>query len=445
MTSEVVVMNRVGVALAADSAVTLEMGDSSKVRDSALKLFMLSKYRPVGVMVYNNAQLLGVPLETIIKLFRRELRTRGFDTLREYGDKLIGFLDGNTSLFPEAVQNRYFLKALRAEFRRIDEEVREELVAGGLFGEDANNSAEEVIAEHLDFWRRQEDADYFRGVSAEEVVGRISGEVHEVVNRAALSWGVGGGGVVDNLYEIARHLVAKDHFPPDVFSGLVIAGFGEAEHFPAVLELQIGGVYGGRLKVRPASLVQVSDENPSHIMAFAYTNMVDAFLHGISPRVRAHVEDATTFVREMPQLALDAVAGLAPAEKAKAAGTVRRASEAKAAEFADKVLQGTNERIQKIARAVGTLTIGELAQVASTLVGLSSFEQQMSLEQETVGGPVDAAVISKGDGFVWIDRKHYFSRELNEHFIRNYYDDAPAADDAADDDNNKEEEQQNGE
>ena len=79
MTSEVVVMNRVGVALAADSAVTLEMGDSSKVRDSALKLFMLSKYRPVGVMVYNNAQLLGVPLETIIKLFRRELRTRGFD------------------------------------------------------------------------------------------------------------------------------------------------------------------------------------------------------------------------------------------------------------------------------------------------------------------------------------------------------------------------------
>ena len=238
--------------------------------------------------------------------------------------------------------------------------MKEEIVARRLFGEDAADAAEEVIAEHLDFWRRQEDADYFRGVSAEDVVGRISGEVHEVVNRAALSWGVGGGGVVDNLYEIARHLVAKDCFPPDVFSGLVIAGFGEAEHFPAVLDLQIGGVYGGRLKVRPASLAQVSDENPSHIMAFAYTNMVDAFLHGISPRVRAHVEDATTFVREMPPLALDAVAGLAPAEKAKAAGAVRRASQAKAAEFAEKVLQGTNERSQKIARAVGTLTIGEL-------------------------------------------------------------------------------------
>lgn len=437
MTSEVVVMNRMGVALAADSAVTLEIGDSSKVRDSALKLFMLSKYRPVGVMVYNNAQLLGVPLETIIKLFRRNLARQPFDTLREYGEELIRFLDGNAELFPEAVQNRYLLQALEAETRRIGEQVEKEIIARGLFGEGATDAAEEAIENRLNFWRRLEDAEYFRDVSAGGVVGRISGEIHEVVNRATVHWGVGGE-AAKNLYEIARYLVAKDHIPLDVISGLVIAGFGEAEHFPAVLNLQIGGVYGSRLKVRPASLVQVSDENPSHVMAFAYTNMVDTFLHGISPRVRAHVEDATTFVREMPQLALDAVAGLAPEEKAKATGTVRKASHAKAAEFADKVLQGTNERSQKIARAVGTLTIGELAQVASTLVGLSSFEQQMSLDRETVGGPVDVAVISKGDGFIWIDRKHYFRRELNEHFIQNYYDDSLTAQESADGDNKEE-------
>ena len=85
MTSEVVVMNRAGVALAADSAVTVEMGDSQRVRHSALKLFTLSKYRPVGVMVYNNASLLGVPMETIIKLFRRRLGKKAYRTLREYG------------------------------------------------------------------------------------------------------------------------------------------------------------------------------------------------------------------------------------------------------------------------------------------------------------------------------------------------------------------------
>ncbi len=43
------------------------------------------------------------------------------------------------------------------------------------------------------------------------------------------------------------------------------------------------------------------------------------------------------------------------------------------------------------------------------------------MEQETVSDPIDVAVISKGDGFVWIKRKHYFERELNQHFFANYY------------------------
>ena len=46
------------------------------------------------------------------------------------------------------------------------------------------------------------------------------------------------------------------------------------------------------------------------------------------------------------------------------------------------------------------------------------------MEEETVGGPIDVAVISKGDGFVWIKRKHYFDRELNQHFFANYYKEA---------------------
>ena len=443
MTSEVVVMNRAGVALAADSAVTVEEGGGTKVRESAVKLFMLSKYRPVGVMVYNNAELLGVPWETLIKLFRREvLGRRAFGTLAEYGEELIRFLDGNAQFFPDAVQNRYFLKALETECARIGKLVENDFVDRGLYGTTSQfpEVVERVIAERLDLWSVQEEAEYFKEVRAADVVGRISGEIHQVIRRAAARWGVGSSGVVDNLYEIARHLVAKDYLPPDVFSGLVIAGFGEDEHFPGVLDLHIGGIYGGRLKVRydEDRLIRVTEENPSSLMAFAYTDMVEAFLDGISPIVRERVEDATTYIREMPLRALDAVEGLSPEEKAKAAATVGEASRAKAAQFAEQLLQDADDRNQKIARAVETLTIGELAQVASTLVGLSSFEQQMSLDRQTVGGPVDVAVISKGDGFIWIKRKHYFPRELNEHFIRNYNDvddnGAPAAGDAADGD-----------
>ena len=36
------------------------------------------------------------------------------------------------------------------------------------------------------------------------------------------------------------------------------------------------------------------------------------------------------------------------------------------------------------------------------------------MQAETVGGPVDVAIISKADGFVWIKRKLYFRPELNQ-------------------------------
>ena len=386
-----------------------------------MKLFTLSKYRPVGVMVYNNASLLGVPMETIIKLFRRRLGKKAYGTLREYGESLIQYLDGNDVLFPNDVQDRYFLHAVETEFLRIWEEVSSEFVERGVFGDGDGqaNVAKDVIARRLEFWRSQQNADYFE-VRASDVVGRISGGVNDVVLRVFRGGAVGDEGVT-MLREIANHIVEKDHFPLDVFSGLVIAGFGEGEHFPVVQHIEIGGVYGGRLKVRPPTVDAVTGARPSDVMAFAYKDMVERFLVGVSGGFVGYLEDATTFIREMPLRALETVPDLDGEEKERAAEAVRRMAADRAEEFKRTVRRGFEERWLKIVDAVEALTISELAQVASTLVDLSSFEQQMSLDSETVGGPVDVAVISKGDGFIWIDRKHYFRKDLNHHFFRNYY------------------------
>ncbi len=59
--------------------------------------------------------------------------------------------------------------------------------------------------------------------------------------------------------------------------------------------------------------------------------------------------------------------------------------------------------------------------MAETLVNLTSFARKVKLGSETVGGPIDVAVISKGDGFIWIKRKHYFKQELNPQFFAKYY------------------------
>ncbi len=79
------------------------------------------------------------------------------------------------------------------------------------------------------------------------------------------------------------------------------------------------------------------------------------------------------------------------------------------------------EFIDPVINAVAALPKDELAAMAEALVNLTSFKRKVTLETETVGGPIDVAVISKGDGFIWIKRKHYFKPELNPHFVENYF------------------------
>jgi hypothetical protein len=54
MTAEVAILNNNGIALAADSAVTIGH-EEGKIFTSADKLFQLSECAPVGIMVYGSA------------------------------------------------------------------------------------------------------------------------------------------------------------------------------------------------------------------------------------------------------------------------------------------------------------------------------------------------------------------------------------------------------
>ncbi|HMB45614.1 MAG TPA: hypothetical protein VKL21_07315 [Candidatus Methanoperedens sp.] len=67
MTTEIAIMNKHAIALASDSAVTMSQEAGEKIKTSANKLFALSRYHPVGIMIYGSADIMEVPWETIIK------------------------------------------------------------------------------------------------------------------------------------------------------------------------------------------------------------------------------------------------------------------------------------------------------------------------------------------------------------------------------------------
>jgi hypothetical protein len=77
--------------------------------------------------------------------------------------------------------------------------------------------------------------------------------------------------------------------------------------------------------------------------------------------------------------------------------------------------------VHPVLDVVSALPVEDLAVMAETLVNLTSFRQKVSMSVETVGGPVDVAVISKGDGFIWIKRKNYFALDQNPRVLAKYF------------------------
>lgn len=431
MTSEVVVMNSLAVALAADSAATVSDGRDNKVYNSANKLFMLSKHHPVGVMVYNNSSLLGIPWETILKMFRQELGSKEFDRLEEYGEALISFLDNNNYLFPEESQQRSYIALVETLYSGINEAISVkieeqvlQLSRGDSFSEaELTEIARQVILDACTEWRSKENAACFSEDVGRGLAGKLSGEIQQSIAKVFGQFSSSIGADATNaLRELAILLVSKDDILIESHSGLVVAGFGRKDFFPVLQMYELGEVYSGRLKHRRTKIERVSADNPSIVKPFAHSEMVDTFLRGVNSEFELRmIEEFVNLVVRLPNEVIDAITDLTPEQKATWKERILPSTAEPIGSFVRELEKHRIDRHRgPILQAIINLPIDELAHVAQSLVNLNSFQKRMSLGPETVGGPVDVAVISKGDGFIWIERKHYFRPELNPHFFAGY-------------------------
>ena len=95
MTAVIGILNKNGMTMAADSAVTVTGGNRKKIYNTANKIFTLSKHHPVGVMIYSSSSFMETPWEIIIKLYRKELKDKYFDTVEQYKDDFLKYLKAN--------------------------------------------------------------------------------------------------------------------------------------------------------------------------------------------------------------------------------------------------------------------------------------------------------------------------------------------------------------
>lgn len=426
MTAEVAVMNKLGVALAADSAVTFGDEKQRKIYNAANKLFALSKREPVGVMVYGSAEMMGVPWETILKIYRDELADHAFGTLEEYFKNFIAFLEASDRLFDREIQSRYVERNAGSMFLQIRKKILQLVQHEFEEKETVSENEIEALAELVISQRLAELDDLPFSVGLEqdhldhlivEYESVIRDAVTLVFQKLPLS-----DDQIRALVRIGASLACRNLFPASR-SGIVIAGFGRDEHFPSLRAAEFDVRAGNRLHYRVVQSATITSEMGATIVPFAQSDVVNLFVEGIDSNYEDMIYGflGETF-QEYPEELLKTLPALKDDERNSLISSWRGIGQKLLERFQARTQKYVQERyIQPILSVVEALPKSELAALAEAFVNLTSLKRRVSMDLETVGGPVDVAVISKGDGFVWIQRKHYFKSELNHQFFRNYF------------------------
>lgn len=410
MTAEIAVMNRSALALAADSASTTFQDGVAKIFDTADKLFELDGRNPVGVMVNNASTLMGVPWETVLKLFRR-VQNSPQPTLSAYSGVLLNFLR-SPDLFTNKHIEHQFKSSLRDAFVVVRQEVRDRLTK---LNSDFPTKGEEVINAILHDVNQTQLGDGLSDATVDEMIQENLADLAACTSAFFQFPGLSVA-VQDRIHRVVcRYLVST--LPQG--SGLVIAGYGEDELFPSFISHTVRGVLRDRqIQITSEQVQQVGLENGSIIRPFAQDDMVHGFLRGVNPNLRNKLGPwfeglLTKFSTHL----VGVVPGLDPQQKNDLQNQANATIASLSVEFQKELEECSwREHINPVINAVAILPKDQLAVMAETLVALTSFKRRMSSNLETVGGAIDVAVISKGDGFVWIKRKHYFDMQLNPRY-----------------------------
>lgn len=425
MTAEVAILNKEAVALAADSAVTLT---ERKIFTSINKIFALSRYNPVGIMIYGSAEFMEMPWETLIKLYRKKLGNEKFNSLKDYTKDFIEFLSKEKRLFSALVQKDHFARYVYYYLLMIRENIEHEvenllITKKKVSDKDIKSIVSKVIRNHHKIWEKAEKLSnlpksYINDL--EKKYGKvISDAIKNVFEKLPIS---------KNLSMLLKNITISlfTKFNEGIghpgASGVVITGFGEKDLFPSLQSFKLEGFVENYLKFNKLREVKISPESSALIMPFAQSEMVHSFMEGVTRDYEVVIENYLSLIcNNYPQVIIDALKGLKKDEKQKLKKDFKRIGGKQLKALIQKLDKYRRNRyVDPVINVVAFLPKDELAAMAESLINLTSFRKRVTIEPETVAGPIDVAVISKGDGFIWIKRKHYFRSELNPQFLTRY-------------------------
>lgn len=426
MTAVIGILNKNAVAIAADSAVTVTGTNGSKIYNTANKIFTLSKFHPVSIVIYNSASFIGTPWEIIIKIYRNEIGEKSFPTLKDYSDDFFKFLNANNFFSTEETIQYYirsFIYISIEDFvhRSTEFAMRNETNLILISEEERINVFKKYISEFLEKetleLQKSEQLEDFRDLTKQKCRSLTQSHLNKIIEENFPK--LFDKELKNKYLKFFFHYIKSKKFYGQ-WSGLVFAGYGDNDIFPNTVSSRIACVFNNKIRYYTKDVEKIDDINRGSIMPFAQRDVIDTIISGISPDINKTLKD--TFNRflngyneELINLVSDSLPDLA-----------KKLRDIDVDEISMGFMHSIDEvkQIKHVMPTVETVSIlskEDLAEMAESLIYLTYLKRRISSGEESVGGPIDVAVISKGDGFIWIKRKHYFEEKYNPHFKSNYF------------------------
>lgn len=406
MTAEIAIANKQGIAIAADSAVTIQ---GERVWKSSNKIFPLSPRNDIAIMISGSGEFNSFPWETVISGFCRANAAVEFANVADCFQSFQNFLTSAEWSNPsdEATQLLYiFIKAI--------EEIHAKIIYNGI--REFRAKVEEVTSKALD--ELQETEVVFPALRKSDFSKEFEPQIEkffleifeEKPTKKMLRQ------IVTLCFESFRRTGFKSGFE----TGIVFCGFGSSEQFPVILEAFVDGRFGSIVKMWQDDCHN-SNERPSGsaaIIPFAQRDVAQIFMEAISVDNLLYLVAGLHQLLERKTEAL--ISQYVPSASRQVETVIQnRADQALMSGFFEEFMRFRDRTIvQPILDVVRALPKDEMAAMAQALVEVTSLRRKVDSTLESVGGPVDVAFISKADGFVWLRQKQYFDPLRNPDYDR---------------------------
>ncbi len=433
MTAEVAILNRAAVAVAADSAVTL--GADRKVYKTANKIFPLSLDPPVLIMFYGAGSLGPIPWETIVQQYKQEHTDVSFSTVEEYGSCFVEFLPQMVSHISSQMQLEFVRTEILWELEQLCGMAQESARrfaqtapsdGGALkdYFQDQVCRAARMRSEYLT------DIGPVSGISETRAVQQLETAVRgwQLHGETVNSWNEFLSLWFSQLPELlafdARMLTRtlRDDLERSTLqslrtadwspgsTGMVVTGFGNEQLFPSLTHWIVDQVMDNVIKARHLDHISIDDNCASMIYPLAQQHDVArTLIDGIHPQF---LEAHHSIVFDLLNALIDRVAyGLQDLVNPRRYDGVVDWLQTLPSEVISSMPDELEMRVAYYAAPLLDLVQGlpkeHLAEMAETLVHLASFQEKFTPGADVVGGPIDVAVISRGEGLVWLKRKQF--------------------------------------